>query len=101
MNGRSEWRFMMLCEHSGRITLRGPESSVADFLSGANPKNWPQAEMRSMMHDHLNLTKELVARLHGDWTGDVAAYDAVHQQILHMADGLSMGIINQFPNKFD
>ena len=74
---------------------------IADFLSGANPKNWSQADMRSMMHDHLNLTtKEAVARLHGDWAGDVAAYDAVHQQILHMADGLSMGIINQFPDKF-
>jgi hypothetical protein len=74
---------------------------IADFLSGANPKNWPQAEMRSMMHDHLDLTtKEVVARLHGDWAGDVAAYDSVHQQILNMA-GLSMGIINQFPKKFD
>jgi hypothetical protein len=53
-------------------------------------------------HDHLNLTtKEAVARLRGDWAGDVAAYDAVHQQILHMADGLSMGIINQFPRKFE
>jgi len=75
---------------------------IADFLSGANPRNWPQAEMRSMMHDHLDLTtKEAVARLHSDWAGDVAAYDAVHQQILHMADGLSAGIINQFPKKFD
>jgi hypothetical protein len=75
---------------------------IADFLSGANPKNWPQAEMRSMMHNHLDLTtKEVVARLTGDWAGDVAAYDAVHQQILHMADGLSMGIINQFPQKFN
>jgi hypothetical protein len=75
---------------------------IADFLSGANPKNWPQAEMRSMMHNHLDLTtKEVVARLHGDWAGDVAAYDAVHQQILHMADGLSMGIINQFPKRFE
>jgi hypothetical protein len=74
---------------------------IADLLSSANPKNWPQAEMRSMMHDHLDLTtKEVVARLHGDWAGDVAAYDSVHQQILHMADGLSMGIVNQFPEKF-
>jgi hypothetical protein len=75
---------------------------IADFLSGANPKNWPQADMRSMMHEHLDLTtKEAVARLHGDWAADIAAYDAVHQQILKMADGLSMGIINQFPTKFD
>ena len=74
---------------------------IADFLSGANPRNWQQAEMRSMMHDHLDLTtKEVVARLHGDWAGDVAAYDSIHQQILHMADGLSTGIVNQFPDKF-
>ena len=59
---------------------------IADFLSKANPKNWPDAEMRTMMHDHLTLTtNEAVARLHGDWAGDVKAYDAVHTQILHMA----------------
>jgi len=74
---------------------------IADFLSSANSKNWPQAEMRSMMHEHLNLTtQEAVARLHGDWAADVKAYDAVHQQILTMADGLTMGIVNQFPEKF-
>ena len=74
---------------------------IADFLSKANPKNWPDAEMRTMMHDHLTLTtNEAVARLHGDWAGDVKAYDAVHTQILNMADMLSAGIINQFPNKF-
>ena len=28
------------------------------------------------------------------------AYDAVHQQVLHMGDGLTIGIINQFPGKF-
>jgi len=74
---------------------------IADFLSSANPKNWPQAEMRSMMHEHLNLTtQEAVSRLHGDWAGDIKAYDAVHEQILHMADGLTMGIVKQFPEKF-
>jgi len=74
---------------------------IADFLSSANSKNWPQAEMRSMMHEHLNLTtQEAVARLHGDWAADVKAYDAVHEQILTMADGLTMGIVKQFPEKF-
>lgn len=74
---------------------------IADLLSGANPRNWPQAEMRSMMHDHLKLTTdEALARLHGDWGADVRAYDAVHDQILRMADMLTIGIIKQFPNKF-
>lgn len=74
---------------------------IADFLSSANPKNWPQAEMRSMMKEHLDLTtQEAVARMHGDWAADVKAYDAVHLQILKMADDLTMGIVKQFPEKF-
>ena len=74
---------------------------IADFLSTANPKSWPQAEMRSMMHEHLSLTtQEAMARLHGDWDADVKAYDAVHQQILKMADQLTMGVVKQFPDKF-
>jgi len=74
---------------------------IADFLSKANTKNWPQGEMRKMMRDHLNLTtEEVVARLQGNWAADIAAYDKVHDQILHMADMLSQGIVNQFPIKF-
>jgi len=74
---------------------------IAAFLSGANPKNWPRAEMQRMMHDHLNLTtNEVVARLHSDWAGDIAAYDSVHSQILQMADMLSAGIVKQYPGKF-
>src|SRR5215216_5209884 len=74
---------------------------IADFLSSANAKNWAAADMRSMMRDHLNLTTaEAVARLKGDWAGDIAAYDKVHEQILHMADMLSTGIIQQHSAKF-
>src|SRR5688572_5946183 len=74
---------------------------IADFLSKANSKSWPQAEMRKMMHDHLNLTtEEVVARLQGNWAADIAAYDKVHEQILHMADMLSAGIISQHAAKF-
>jgi len=54
-----------------------------------------------MMKDHLDpTTEEVVARLNGDWTGDVAAYDKVHNQVLEMADMLSDGIIANFPAKF-
>src|SRR5512140_869167 len=63
---------------------------IASFLSGANAKNWPPGEMKSMMHEHLNATTaEVVARLKSDWPADVAAYDTVHKQILEMADMLS------------
>jgi hypothetical protein len=74
---------------------------IAEFLSNANPRNWPLAEMRAHMREHLDLTlSEAVARLHGDYAADIAAYDQVHTQILEMADVLSDGIIAQFPAEF-
>lgn len=74
---------------------------IADFLSGANPRSWPKAEMRSMLREHLDLTlTEATARLKADWVLDIATYDKIHRQILGMADMLSAGIIAQFPAKF-
>ena len=74
---------------------------IATFLSKANPKNWPEADAKKMMHEHLDLTTaEAVARLQGDWNADIAAYEKVHGQILKMADMLADGIIKQFPDKF-
>jgi hypothetical protein len=77
-------------------------NDIAAFLHAANPKNWSLAEMQAMMKDHLdNTAAEAIARCTGNWTGDVAAYDRVHLQILAMADMLSLGIIQQFPQKFN
>ena len=74
---------------------------IAAFLHSANPDQWPLADMQSMMKSHLDLTlEEATARLNQDWVGDVAAYDKVHDEILHMADMLSAGIIQQFPKQF-
>lgn len=76
--------------------------AIAEFLSGANPKNWALADMKTMMREHLSATTaEVVARLKKDWEGDVRAYDEVHRQILHMADMLSSGIIIQFQDRFN
>jgi hypothetical protein len=74
---------------------------IGAFLADANPRNWDRAEMRAMMRDHLDLTlAEATARLQGDFATDIAAYDEIHIQILHMADMLSDGIIAQFPGRF-
>ena len=74
---------------------------IAGFLSHANPRAWKLGAMKSMMREHLKLTtNEAVARLAGNWTADVAAYDAIHRQALHMADMLSSGLVMQFPRRF-
>jgi len=74
---------------------------IAALLHSANPRYWPLDVMKAEMHMHLNLTtEEAVAHLQGDWDADVAAYDKVHDHILHMADLLSNGIIKQFPSRF-
>jgi hypothetical protein len=73
---------------------------IAAFLSSANP-SWKPAAMKAMMRSHLRLTtNEVVARLSKDWSADVRAYDRIHVQILHMADMLSEGIVDQFPGRF-
>jgi hypothetical protein len=74
---------------------------IAVFLSKANPQAWPLPLTASMMKRHLDLTtQEAVARLQGHWAADIAAYDRVHTEILQMANMLSGGIVNQFPNRF-
>jgi hypothetical protein len=73
---------------------------ISEFLAKANP-NWPVADMKMMMHDHLKLTTdEAVARIKKDYDADVRAYDKVHDEILKMADMLADGISKQFPEKF-
>jgi hypothetical protein len=76
-------------------------NDIADFLSAANPRFWPQATMRAAMKTHLDQTlAEAVAELGADYPGSVTAYDAIHQHILDMADLLSAGIFRQFPGRF-
>jgi hypothetical protein len=74
---------------------------VADFLHGANPRNWPKGEMRAMMTTHLDQTlSEASHRLAGQYRADIRDYDAIHHHILEMADTLSDGIVAQFPSRF-
>jgi hypothetical protein len=74
---------------------------IAAFLSGANPKNWPLADMKSGMKMHLDLTlAEATDRLQGNYAAGIKEYDKIHAHILGLADLLSSGIEKQFPNRF-
>jgi hypothetical protein len=76
-------------------------NDIADFLSSANPRFWPRAEMRAAMTEHLDQTlAEAAHELAGDYSASVADYEEVHRHILDMADLLSSGIIRQFPARF-
>jgi hypothetical protein len=74
---------------------------IAAVLNSVNPRYWELATMKAEMHKHLDLTtQEAVARLQGNWSADVAAYDQIHEHILHMSDLLSRGLVKQFPKRF-
>ncbi len=74
---------------------------IAVALNGLNPRHWDLGHFKEMMKAHLDRTlDEAVARLQGRYADDIAAYEAIHADILEMADMLSDGIIDQFPNRF-
>ena len=85
---------------SGAVSFENADA-IGEYLGGANPENWPAADVSAQMRMHLDMTlQEAVARLTGDYAGDIEAYDMVHDHILMMADLLSTGIIAQFPERF-
>ncbi len=73
---------------------------IAAFLSSANP-HWPRKTLEDMLHGHLAMTTDaVVAKLHKDTAGAIAAYDKGHEHMLMVADALSSGIVKQFPKRF-
>jgi hypothetical protein len=87
-------------QHAAAARWGSNADEIAALLSGANPGNWPLADMQGMLHAHLDLTtREVTAHLGQDWAGSVAAYDRIKEQALEMADALSAGIRAQFPGK--
>jgi hypothetical protein len=74
---------------------------IAVQMNEMNPQFWPLEETEQMWTDHLDATlAEAVAHLNGDFAGEVAAYDEVHDLALEMADFFSNGVMQQFPSRF-
>jgi hypothetical protein len=74
---------------------------IAAQMNKMNPKSWPLAETKKMWKDHLDATLvEATDHFSGDFEGEVAAYDQVHDMALEMADFISNGVMKQFPAQF-
>jgi hypothetical protein len=74
---------------------------IADFLSAANPDNWPQSVTRPMLKTHIDQTTTYsVDLLNDDYARAVDDYDAAFDHMMMLADTLSAGIIAQFPARF-
>ncbi len=75
--------------------------AIADFLATANPQNWQQAHMRDEMALHISQTTTYaVDLLQKDYPKAIADYEIAFDHMMHLADHLSEGIANQYPNKF-
>jgi hypothetical protein len=73
---------------------------VADFLSSANPRNWPKAQMESMLKTHITQTIAYsVDQLKGNYAQSITDYDTAQAHMEQMGDMLAQGIIAQFPAK--
>jgi len=84
-----------------KATWYANANQIADFLSAANPRFWPDATMREAMKEHLDQTlAEAVDELGANYSASVTDYEAIHLHILAMADLLSSGIMQQFPSRF-
>ena len=87
--------------NDAKIRWYANANQIADFLSAANPRFWPDATMRAAMKEHLDQTlAEAVDELGGNYAASVSDYEAIHLHILAMADLLSSGIMHQFPARF-
>lgn len=75
-------------------------NDIAVLLSDANP-GWSKKKMLGMFNDHLALTThESASRLNKKWADDIAVFDKIFREVMMMADDLSNGVIEQFPEKF-
>jgi hypothetical protein len=73
---------------------------IAAFLASINPY-WSEESWRTMLYEHLATTKEeAVDFLTGKYAEGITLFDQIESQALEMADMMTDGIVNQFPDLF-
>jgi hypothetical protein len=79
----------------------GNAEEIADFLSAANPDNWPQSATRPMMEGHIDTTVAYATDLlNGDYASAIEHFDEATDHMMMLADTLAAGVIAQFPEQF-
>jgi hypothetical protein len=74
---------------------------IADFVSGANPANWPMSATEPMLKAHIDQTTAYATDLlKGDYAKAVTDFDTANSHMMMLADTLAKGIVAQFPDKF-
>lgn len=74
---------------------------IADFLSSANPGNWPASVTESALEMHITHTTEYAVNiLKGDYASSIKGFEEALHHMLMLADVLTEGIEKQFPDKF-
>ncbi len=72
---------------------------IADFLASANP-DWRQADLRQMMRAHITQTITYASDIiGGDYAAAIRDYGVAEAHMFEMADMLSHGIADQFPDR--
>lgn len=74
---------------------------IANFLSTANPDNWPTSATQPMMEGHIDTTVVYATDLlNGDYAAAIEHFDEANDHMMMLADTLAAGIIAQFPDQF-
>jgi hypothetical protein len=74
---------------------------VADFLAAADPERWPQSATRPALEMHIDQTTAYaVDLLGGDYAKAIEDYDAAFDHMLELADTLTAGLVDRFPERF-
>ena len=73
---------------------------IADFLTAANPVNWPSSDMRPMMAHHIDTTVTYaVDLLNRDYQQAIVDLDHAYDHMTQMSDVLAEGLVgNTMPN---
>lgn len=74
---------------------------IADFLSAANPQNWPTSATEPMMQEHISSTTTYaVDLLQENYDQSIMNFQHAYDHMMMLADILAEGIAKQFPDKF-